>query len=82
VNEDSVWSYDHIMDHTDVIECAAGRSVVDGITHRVVCSRLTSGVETGWCTLCNRRPASLRVRWSPELVDRPVDCMACISAGG
>jgi hypothetical protein len=81
VNEDDEWSYAHLADHEVVEECSAGRSVIDGMTHRVLRARLGS-VDTGWCTLCDRQPARPWAGWTPELVDCPVDCMACITAGG
>ena len=83
MHEDEEWAFDHLSEHSVIEECTAGRAVIDGVVHRVVNVKYTSGRHSGWCTLCDTwMSSSPPVKRLPEFTEAFVDCMACLSAGG
>jgi hypothetical protein len=82
VNEDDEWALLRLLAEPVLEECAARRAVVDRITHRVVFERASDQASFGWTTLCGHRLRRKRPHAESDFSDGPVDCMACITAGG
>lgn len=82
MDEDDHWAYDRLLAEPVLAECTARRAVINRITHRILNERALDEVSMGWMTLCGRYLQRKRPYSESDFSDRPVDCMACITAGG
>lgn len=82
MNEDDDWAFSRLLAEPMLEECAARRATINKITHRVFNERAEGQASIGWMTSCGRRLQRRRPHSESDFSDAPVDCMACISAGG